>query len=159
MERSDQNRALRDLDELVAMIGDLEDPVRQAIIRNRFSTGQRKHTKGELGDMEGSSVRRISDTTGENAVWDEMPDAIGRLISKMAKQMHQWKVLCAWLVNLAPPKSYQPVCRACGEVPDDGRLVSGEYDRKCYNRWVYLGKPDKAKYEAQRKAEVGNGSQ
>jgi hypothetical protein len=38
-----------------------------------------------------------------------------------------------------------PNCLACGD-PIAGKIIGG-YDRACYDRWIYLGRPDRKHFE------------
>lgn len=150
MNRSQQNQALKDLEEMVSIILEFENDAKHIIMRNRFSTGQRHHQRGELGEMEGTPGPHVGDPTGEEALWDERVDGIGNAISKMTTAMHEWLTMCRWMRDFAKvdvearAKRTVPDCLACGD-PCVGRVLSG-FDEKCYRRWVRGGRPDRTTF-------------
>ena len=152
MNRSEQNRALRELDALVNTVKEFDPLAREAIMRGRFSSGQRRHFKGELGEMDGTPGPHYSDPTGDDAVWDEIRDTTGKIISDMATAIGQWRVMAQWIKNLsntdvvARAERTIPDCMACGD-PCLGR-VQGGFDEKCYWRWKREGRPDRVKFIA-----------
>src|SRR5665213_798135 len=87
--RMDQNRILDDLDELVAGLAEFQQGARLVLVRSRFTSGQRKHKPGEMGEMEGTQATHYGDPTGEAAAWNadagsdgaEMVDAIAKTIA------------------------------------------------------------------------------
>src|ERR1022692_3950443 len=122
MNRSDQNRALRDLDSLVYIVNELGVTGREILLRGRFSSGQRLRRKGELAEMEGTPGPHYNDPTGDDAVWsEEVRDVTGKVISDMATAMHQWLVMATWLRKLAGTdvrvraEQTIPDCLACGK--------------------------------------------
>ena len=86
MGRTEDVQALQDLDELVAAVLFLDLMVRPVLVRNRYSSGQRVHHRGELAEMEGTPPPHYSDPTGDAAVWnEELPDGIGKTLRGRAR--------------------------------------------------------------------------
>jgi hypothetical protein len=145
--RSQQNKAIKDLQELVATIQDFEEDASHVILRDHFTSGQRLHLKGELGEMEGTPPPYTSDPTGEEACWSERSEDIGKTITKMATSINQWLTMAKWIRDLsavdvvARAQRTVPDCLACGD-PCLTRVVSG-FDDKCYQRFVRAGRPDR----------------
>ena len=155
MDRAEQNRALRDLDKLVEDIGAFGASARSVILRNRFSSGQKHHKRGELAEMEGTPGPHHNDPTGEDAVWAEKADSVGKTITAMSDALSKWGVMAQWVLDLSSTdvaeraKRTVPDCLACGK-PVEGRVISG-YDRSCYDKWVYQGRPDRMRFEKEQK--------
>jgi hypothetical protein len=147
------------------MIGELRDPVRRAIVRNRFSSGTKKHEPGELGEMEGTPPPSYHlmhggrggpvaprDPTGEDAIWSEIDDEVARTVTEMVAMLHHVRTKADWLQSRAIAHRALPECEACGK-PINGRIIAG-YCRKCWDRWDHQGKPDRSTFEAaQRNAQ------
>lgn len=157
MNRSQQNQALKDLQELIVTVGDFEEDVRHVLMRDHFSSGRRLHTKGELGEMEGTPPPYTSDPTGEDACWEERhDDDIGKTISKMATGLRQWLTMAQWIRDLssvdvvARAQRTVPDCLACGDPCLDG--VRSGFDQKCYKRFTRAGRPDRVVFIAGIKA-------
>lgn len=163
MERAQQQQAMKDLAALVDLFANREDDIRALLLRDRFSTGQRLHKRGELGEMTGTPTPHTQDPTGETATWDEVPDAAGKMISAMARSMRQWMRIVDWFLSLdgtdvvVRAQRTVPDCLACGQ-PVEGKVISG-YDRSCYDRWVYLERPDRHAFAMRRKAELADKSE
>ena len=153
MNRSEQNQAIKDLQALRDLFADDEfyNAAREVILRGRFTSGQRRHFKGELGDREGTPGPHYSDPTGDDACWpDEIPDTTGKIISAMATSLSKWRTMTGWILNLsstdvkARAKRTMPDCLACDDQCID-RVLSG-FDEKCYKRWVRAGRPDRVAF-------------
>lgn len=157
MKRSDQNKALKDLQELVATIQDFEQDVRHVLMRDQFSTGQLM-VQWDRDDPEAAPPPQHGDPTGEEAIWQERADNIGKTISKMADSVTKWHSMAKWIRDLSSidveerAKRSVPDCMACGE-PCLGRVYSG-FDQKCYQRWTRAQRPDRMKFIALVKAEI-----
>lgn len=147
MDRDAQNKALADLDDLSAKMPIFFELARKQILRDRYSSGQRKAIKGELGIMDGTPAPYYGDPTGETAVWDEVNDKTDKAI----RSAHQ---LILKLINMferiqqssivtqeTNKTSFKTSCLACGD-PIDGRILSG-FDERCYKKWIRLGRPDR----------------
>ncbi len=153
MKRSEQNQALSDLDALIEMVSsdDFRDTMRTVIMRGRYSSGQRIHHKGELGDMDGTPPPAVGDPTGEDACWEESPDPTGKTIMKMADSLSKWLTMAKWIQNLASTDVVEraektvPICEACGD-PILGKIRKG-LDVKCAVRYSRYAKtqPDPSK--------------
>ena len=158
MGRPEDNQALRDLDELVSIVLQLDVLARPILVRNRFTPGRRYHEKGELAEMEGTPPPHYADPTGDNAVWPEdFTDSIGKTLRGLARVIGGAGALTKWLVDLSSTDVTKrvertiPNCLACGD-PCLGRVLSA-FDEKCYKRWIRGGRIDRAKFIAQIQAE------
>lgn len=157
---AEQNAALRVLDELVAILVDMEPDVRDAIRRNRYSPGIKRHTPGELGEMEGTPAPTYRgkhgpnlprDPTGEDAVWaEEIDDPVHSTVVEMLTLLIHVRNKARWL------KAQKAPCAACGKSIE-GRAIVG-YCRRCYDRWVYLGRPDRDEFEEDQRERFSNSS-
>ncbi len=156
MNRSQQNRALKDLQDLVAVIQDFEEDVRHVLMRDQFSSGQLM-VQWDRDDPEAAPPPQHGDPTGEAAIWEERADNIGKTISKMASSLAQWHSMAKWVKDLssvdveARAKRTVPDCLACGD-PCVSKVRSG-FDDKCYMRFVRSGRPDRNQFIALVKAE------
>ena len=146
--RVDQNRALKDLEDLTAGLATFYQGAKQLLLRGRYSSGRRKHTPGELAEMEGTPSTHYADTTGESAIWDEdITDGIARTIADLAQTIRSANSIKEWLLALSSTdvveraKRTIPDCMAC-EDACVGRVLAG-FDEKCYKRWVRTGRPDR----------------
>lgn len=165
-----QNKALSEWKELVSLIvcmyadGDVAD----AICRNRYSPGVKKpRVPGELGEMEGTpppayGKRRYGDPVGEDACWpDEIDDVIDRKVRAMVRTIGHVLNTARWMkeqsarrtVELEAKKYLETVCQAC-RTGGHPRLIRS-YCRSCYDRWVYLRRPNRITFELERRAELG----
>ena len=158
MGRPEDNQALKDLDELVSAVLFLDLIARPVLVRNRFSSGQRVHHRGELAEMEGTPPPHYSDPTGDSAVWnEEMADGIGKTLRGLARVVSGAGSLTHWLIDLADTDVVKraertiPNCLACGDACLD-RVYAG-LDPKCYQRWIRAGRPDRAKFIADTQAD------
>ena len=160
MNAIEQNQALEDLDEMVLLVGNLSkfhSDLQQLILRNRFSSGQRRKRRGELGEMEGSSGTSYSDPTGETAVWEETQDATTKAITNMAAMIRKFNALADQVLTVCEadfdkkPKRIIPDCLACGDQVT-GRVIAG-FDEKCYKRWSRSGRPDRSRFIAETQAD------
>lgn len=158
MKRPDQNQALKDLQELVAIIIDFEQDVRGILLRNQFQP-VRVATPWRSDDpMKGTGPPYYGDPTGEEAIADdERLEDIAKTISKMAQALHQWNEMAQWMKNLAGTdvvaraERTMPSCLACGDQCID-RVFSG-FDQKCFQRWTREHRPDRYKFIAKIKSE------
>jgi hypothetical protein len=157
----DQNKALSELKELLNIVVGMYDDVADAISRNRYSPGVKKRTPGELGEMEGTPPPVLTDPTGENATWpDEIDDLIDRKVRAMVRTIGHVRNTARWMkvqsarrtVEVEKEEYLKTVCQACrtGGHPRLIRL----YCRSCYDRWVYLGRPNRVTFEVQRCADL-----
>lgn len=150
MDRAEQNQALRDLDSLVADIVKFDTDARRVLLRGRFSSGQKLRKRGELAEMEGTPEAHHHDPTGDDAVWAEKADRIGKTIESMASSLSKWHVMSQWILDLSSTdvaeraKRTVPDCLACGDACV-GRVLSG-FDEKCYKRWTRAGRPDRVAF-------------
>jgi hypothetical protein len=150
MNRRQQNAALRELDGLMLLLAELPKlrrDIETVILRNRFTSGQRKRKRGELGEMEGNGPPSHGDPTGETAVWEEVADetttVINDLVDAITAITETTKALLD-LVNVDTSKKVTrivPDCLACGDACV-GRVISG-FDEKCYKAWLRQGRPDR----------------
>ena len=151
MTRRDDNRAIKDYDELVTMLVDGRDEVCRILVRNRFTSGQKMHSKGEFGEMEGEVDPHVSDPTCLAALWDERVDLVSEKIVDAARKVHDTRSIVKWIRELsnldATKMDGQPVpdCPACGD-PCTGRVLNGVFDEKCYKRWERAGRPDRDEF-------------
>ena len=135
--------------------------VRPVLVRNRYSSGQRVHHRGELAEMEGTPPPHYSDPTGDAAVWnEELPDGIGKTLRGLARVLAGSAELTRWLIDLASTDVVKraersiPRCLACNDECY-GRVYAG-LDPKCYSRWIRAGRPDRMKFIAEIQAELEN---
>ena len=162
MNRSEQNEALGHLDELVNLashLGRFQSDIQALILRNTFSSGQRKRKRGELGEMEGSPAPFHGDPTGETAVWDELSDKTTRDITNMAMLIRKFNVLAKDVLSRSVVDVEEravrtiPDCLACGD-PCVGRVLGG-FDEKCWRRWDRSGRPDRLAFINETKLKRG----
>ena len=162
--RQEQNKALRDVEALAGLMPQLLKEARHVILRNDYTSGQRQHQSGELGatkpthvDMTGTPPPYSGDPTGEDACWEEMPDATGKAISRLCEMLG--KCLDSALaihdlsntdVRVRATRTI-PDCLACGDPCLDG--VRSGFDDKCRKRWDRLGRPDRNQFIAMIKEE------
>ncbi len=158
MKRPDQNRALKDLQELVATIVDFEQDVRGILLRNQFQPARAATPWPPNDPMKGTGPPYYGDPTGEEAIADdERLEDIAKTITKMAQALHQWNEMAQWMKNLAGTdvvaraERTVPDCMACGD-PCVERVRSG-FDDKCYKRWTREHRPDRLKFITKIKAE------
>ena len=160
MERSEQNQALRDLDELVDLLTKLSEfhgNIRTVVMRSRFGSGERHHRAGELAaklstheDMTGTPGPAQSDTTGEDACWDERRDKTSNSIAKLKDTLLNAKATAEIILDLSNidverrAKRTVPDCLACGD-PCHGGVRNG-FDDKCRKRWDRMGRPDRGTF-------------
>jgi len=161
-------RALSDLNELLNLVVGMYEDVKDAICRNRYSPGVKKPRKpGELGEMEGTpppvygKSSRGKDLTGEDACWpDEVDDLIDRKVTAMVRTIGHVRNTARWMkeqsarrtAEVEKEEHLKTVCQAC-RTGGHPRLIRG-YCRSCYDRWVYLGRPNRITFEVQRRAEL-----
>ena len=163
MPRPRQNKALKDLQELVSIIrdDDFEAIVAQIIMRDTF-VEKRRAAKWADGDPEkGTPPPHVGDPTGEEAVSDkEQQDALAKSVRKLASDLTNW---LAWAKNIRDRGDFDPMkraertvpdCLACGD-PIPGRVRSG-FDGKCFKRWNDAHRPDRYKFIAKVKSEIFN---
>ncbi len=159
--RQQQNRALKDVQILADLMPHLLKEATHVILRNDFASGQRAHKQGELGadpkkpwqeDMTGTPPPHHGDPTGEDACWEEMSDDTGRAISNLCEKLTECLNSALNIHGLSNTdvriraKRTMPDCLACGDQCIE-RVVSG-FDLKCYNRYLRLGRPDRAGFIA-----------
>lgn len=165
----DQNNALRDLNELLNLVVGMYSDVAEAICRNRYSPGVKKKPKpGELGEMEGTPPpaygrrSQFGDPIGEDACWpDEIDDLIDRRVKAMVQKVRHVANTARWMkdqsarrtIEVEMEEYLQKMCQAC-RTAGHSRLILG-YCRPCYDRWVYLGRPNRITFERQRRSELG----
>ncbi len=155
--RQEQNRALKNVQIMADMMPHLLKEATHVILRNDFTSGQRSHESGELGDMVGTPGPHYGDPTGEEACWGELPDATGRAISNLCEKLTECLNSTLNIHDLSNTdvrvraKRTMPDCLACGD-PCVGRVLSG-FDEKCYKRWTRGGRSDRMKFIAQIRAE------
>lgn len=158
MNRRQQNRALDDWNALVKIIHELDPLVGKVLVRGSYDSGHRKGPVAKDDPEKGIPPPYYSDRTGELAVMAEIDDGVRQAIVAMAKHLHLARNLAKWVLNVAPKDATAraelsvPDCLACGR-PVFGRVKSG-YDQSCYDRWVYLGRPERSRFEHDRKNEV-----
>ena len=163
MNRSEQNQALKDWDFFLSTARELDPMMRELLLRNRFSTGQRRRFRGELGEMDGEPEPHYSDPTGDEAVWSEKRDRIGDIITYLAKDLGRCHTTAEWLIEIGNESVVQraersvPDCLACGE-PSPGRIVGG-FDDKCYKRWQRAGRPDRLAFIRETRQQQDNKKQ
>lgn len=156
--RSEYNEVIRDLDEILASLPDLGPWLRQVLTRDRFSPGQRRHYRGELGEMEGTPPPHYGDQTGDDAVWsEEVVDAVTKYVRRMAsavRSIQNDKNDLERMQTTNPEhKGWdRPNCLACG-LECKGRVSAG-FCRSCYRRWNLEGRPDRVRFMALVKSEI-----
>ena len=151
MDRATNNRDIRDWDRVVAVVASMDPTIRSVLTRTRFSSGQKVHRRGELGEMEGTPGTSYLDPTGEDAAWhDEVQDTTHKVITGMAKTLHHVRVMLEWVEDLNSTDVKKralvtvPNCLAC-ERPCEGRVRAG-FDVQCYEEWVSKGRPDRGQF-------------
>ncbi len=160
----DQNKALGDLNELLNLVVGMYEDVKDAICRNRFSPGIKKREAGELGEMEGTPPppAYMRDPTGEDAAWsDEIDDLIDRKVRAMVRTIGHVRNTARWMAEQSARRTVEvdreeylkTVCQAC-RTGGHPRIIL-LYCRQCYDRWVYLNRPNRITFEVQRRAELG----
>lgn len=153
----DVNRAVRQLEELVPDIIEFGSEARLAVIRNRWSSGQRTHQRGELAEMTGTPGTHYSDPTGEDAVFEEVKDGVGSTIADLCSTIRNAHAITKWLLKLSSTDVVEraersiPDCMACGEPCLTG--VRSGFDDRCRKRWERLGRPDRNQFIAMVKRE------
>lgn len=159
MNRREQNAALQAWNSLKADIDQLDKTITAVLARGTYDSGERRLPKTPGDREEKSPAPAYNDETGELAIRFAVDDPIHKDIVAMVRNLHlaasnAKKVLAVTPENVAErARRTVPDCLACHR-PVEGRVLSG-YDRSCYEKWTRAGRPDRAKFERDRLADMG----
>ena len=99
---------------------------------------------------------------GEDACWpEEIDDLIDRKVKTMVRTIGHVLNSARWMTEQSAQRTVEveeeqylkTACQAC-RTGGHPRLILG-YCRGCYDRWVYLARPNRITFEVQRRVELG----
>lgn len=138
----------------------MNERIREILVRDRFTPGQKVHKKGELAEMEGTPGPHYSDPTGDDACWaQEVRDPTHQVIQGLARTFRNANTILNWVWDLnnwdvkKRAERTIPPCMACGDLIY-GRVKAGFCSNKCYPRWTRSGRPDRLMFIKTVQAEV-----